>query len=204
MSYYLWCYPCHYKYNSTHKKLDKIFEFTHFSLGLHEHGAVHLKSQNKLLLFGGYDHVARVQFDDIWEYDLSAANIENKWVKYKDIKLPMKMSQFAWVLTKNEDYIIIFAGYCLGLGNLGARFKNILILDLKQMKFYSSKIKMTGDGYACAVLMYGRETDDRVISGYIRNIQKEYDMIIPSELMTLFELYLKVETIYAAHHFGNK
>ncbi len=186
---------CHYKLNLNQKRLDLVYEFAHLSAGLHENGAVHIKSKNMLLLFGGYDYKTDNQFNEIWKFDLSTGN---KWVKLQDIKLPKKMSNFAWVLTKNEQYMIIFGGYC------GERMKNIFILDLNEMKFYCSNVRLCDQGYPCAVSMHSGINSDLLIAGFIRNVSKEYDMNIPLELMKLFHTFFDSEIVYLVHHSYNK
>ena len=52
-------------------------------------------------------------YDQIWEYDVnSAENAGNcgSWAKLNDVKLPIELTNFSWVMSKNEDYLIIFGG----------------------------------------------------------------------------------------------
>ena len=185
----------HWKYNSETKKIDKISQFTHLSAGLHKHGIVHIKSKNMLLLFGGYDPDQGHQFDDIWKFDLSQLNKdykENKWIKIDDIKLPLKMSSFAWILSKNENYLVTFSGYSKAHEK---RIKNIFILNLKENKFYCSKVQWTKNRVLNAVLMHD-QCSDVLIAGFIRKISDEYNINIPPELMYLFAMYIVSETVH--------
>ena len=79
----------HYKWNSKLKQLEKVFKFSHIYLGegIHLHATVHIKSQNKLLLFGGY-HDEHESLDDIWEFDTNfSCSKDKKWIKLDNIKL---------------------------------------------------------------------------------------------------------------------
>ena len=73
------------------------------------------------------------------------------------------------------------------------RMKNVLILDLNERKFYDSKITMQPVRAFRAISMYDRY--DIILSGFIRNAN-EYNINVPSELLTLFSAYLETETIY--------
>ena len=164
----------HYKWNAKSKALDDIFEFSeeNFNEGLSDHGVIYIKSQNKLLLFGGTDE--EECYDDIWEYDMNS-----KWSKLDDIKLPLAMSHFTWIMTRNEEYLIIFGGEDI----FSERIKNIYILDLNDMIFYSSNIKLNWRWSSTKAISMHDENSIVLISGFIRIISKEYDMVIPSELV---------------------
>ncbi len=186
---------CHYVYKPELKELDKIFTFDHLELGLCEHEVVHIQSKNKLLLFGGYDDMDGSEFDEIWECDVSEPDSECKWTKLKDLTLPIKMSNFSCVLSKNEDYLVIF-----GAGDL---VQNFFILDLNEMKFYTSKIKPDDTGNPHAVLMYDEKSDDLIVAGFIRMVSKENDMNIPLGLMQVFHMFFDSEMLYLLYRSFN-
>ena len=180
----------HYKWNATTQKLEAIFTFTHLGYGLFQHGISHIKSQHRLLLLGGYDDVTDYS-DEIWEYHVDHNDEDRKWEKLKDVKLPTAMCNFGCILSKNEDYLITFGGE----DDNPFELKNIFILDLYEMKFYSSKIKMREQGRVYPISM-NNENSIIFLSGFIRNISKEYDINIPTELIQLFHAYLESDTIY--------
>ena len=186
----------HYTYNADLKKFEKIFEFTEFTAGLHENGIIYIKSKSILLLFGGYDPVPDRQFDVFWEFDLSAY----KRTKRDDIKLPVKMSSFGWILSKNEDYLVIFGGFSR---EKERRIKNIFILDLKVNVFYSSTIRLNIKTYYNAVLVHDQQSSDALINGYVRTASNDFNINIPSELIHLFRMYFVSETVHLISYSGH-
>ena len=202
----------HYKWNSNLNKMEEVFKFSQFenneaqdtyyfsiqssTPGLDAPGIIHIKSQNKLLLFGGWNPANPNQCsDEIFEYNIN--NKDVKWAKLDDVKLPLDMNDFTWVLSRNEEYLIIFGGEDID----GDRIENIFILDLSSMQFYSSRIKLTCQGRAHAVSMHN-ERYRLLISGFVRNISNEYDMNIPMDLVQLLGNYFATDTVYLLENGG--
>ena len=179
----------HYKWNSTLKEVETEFEFVHPQMGSYQPEAIHIKSQNKLLLFGyNSDNTSP---DEIWEYNMN--DTCPLWQKLDNIKLPLKIDCSALILSKNEDYLIIFGGE----NDEWVRIKNIFILDLNDMKFYESKMKLLfGKTSPKAMLMNKDERNHVLIDGYVKDISKEYNMNIPYELIQILHVYFDTETIY--------
>ena len=179
----------HYKWNSTLNQVEVKFEFLQPQTGIYRPAAVHIKSQNKLLLFG-YDGTD-VHSDEIWEYDMNDSC--PSWRKLNNIKLPSKIDCSALVLSKHEDYLIIFGGE----SEEWLLVKNIFILDLNSKIFYESKLKLLhGKTLPKAVLMNDDERNHVLLDGFVRNISKEHDMNIPYELIQILHVYFDAETIY--------
>ena len=107
----------HYKWNSELKLLEKVHKFGQV-LALEGHGVIHIKSQNRLLLFGGFDEISEESLEGIWECDLNDTLI---WRKLENIELPTEMESFAWVLSKCENYLVIFGG----MNDYGVILRNI-------------------------------------------------------------------------------
>ena len=181
----------HYKWNSKLQKLDKLFQFKHIMQGLSEHGVVYMKSKNKLLLFGGWDDGTEELTNDIWECDLNNEDNGMEWTKLKDIKLPMEMSNFAWILSKDERYLIIFGGENTNLD----RLRSIFILDLKEMKMYQAKVKLYDRGIIDAIVM-SNDKNSILVGGVTREMAREYDINIPIEMGQLIFEYYDSEIIY--------
>ena len=181
----------HYKWNSKLQKLEIIFEFTQFPDGLYEHGVIHIKSQNRLLLLGGYISGEEHCSDEIWEYGTNNTCL-NIWKQLHNTELPIEMTDFELVLSKNEDYLILFGG----LDKEDQTMKNIFILNLREMRFYSSKITLMTESIVSRTVLMNNENNRVILKGFIRNISKEYDMNIPSELVQLLHAYFDRETIY--------
>eukprot|EP01084_Bolivina_argentea_P289212 496576_1 len=73
---------------------------------LQRHGVIYLKSQKRVLLFGGADGCfADMNVNIIYQFSI----IDKKWIKL-DIEMPIKVSLFGIVATQNEKYIIILGG----------------------------------------------------------------------------------------------
>ena len=64
----------HYKWNKHLENIEKISKIEFGLSGLGEHGVAHIKTQNKLLLFGGHDIRMDVYSDEIWEYDMNVSS----------------------------------------------------------------------------------------------------------------------------------
>ena len=184
----------HYKWNSKLKKLDEVFEFSHVKDGLSYHGIVNITSRNKLLLFGGYDPGLDRCFNALWEYDMNETYKYYKWRELNDVKLPMKMYDFGWILSNDEQYLIIFGGEDVDC----ERLTNIFILDLSDMTFYQSAVRLCHKGDTRAVSMKN-DKDVVLVSGFIRNVSREYDTNIPSDLLILLSCYFESEMIYLFH-----
>ena len=101
------------------------------------------------------------------------------------------MSDFVWILSKNEDFVIIFGGQ----NHTQRRIRNIFIWDINAMKFHLSKVEMSYNELFSAVLMTN-EKDMILLFGFVRNAANEYDMNIPSAIVKLLHNYVETETIY--------
>ena len=97
-----------------------------------------------------------------------------------------------WIISQKEDYLILFGGRSKG----DQYMKNIFILDLKEMKVYSSKKKLWAPSFKLRIIFMANDKNDTLLAGFIRNVSKEYDMNVPSELFQIFEMYHVLETIY--------
>eukprot|EP01084_Bolivina_argentea_P288352 494889_1 len=99
------------------------------------------------MLFGGYSFTNRTVFDDFWMLDLT--NVENyKWSNEKQLKLPMKMSLFGYILY-NDRIIITFGGKTEGRKDIN----NIYYLNLLTGLWNESKIKCAHAGSCHALLI---------------------------------------------------
>ena len=178
----------HYKWNSALKQLEKIYEFSHLIKGLSEHGIVHIQSENKLLLFGGYDDGTQQCTDQIWAYYIQ----ENKAIKLNNIKLPAEMSNFGWILSDDERYVIIFGGETANMDTS----KNILILDINEWCMYQSQVELDNNYSILKAISMKNEQSGILVDGYIRQISMKCDLNVPMELCALFHSYYDSETIY--------
>ena len=127
---------------------------------------VHLKSQNKLLLFGGIgiDYYNEYEQDTIYSYSIS----NKKW-NTLSTQLPIPLCYFGYVLTKDEKKIIIFGGFSIYWENMNA----IYICDIDTMKFKKADILCpTLNSIYGAVIMDCYDNNELLTYGYLRLIWK--------------------------------
>ena len=103
------------------------------------------------------------------------------------------IKDFGWILSRNDQYLVLFGGYDCRHG-FSNRNSNIFILDLNDMKFYKSSIKLSKGGRKRAITT--SMNYNVLIFGYIRNISKEYKMNIPQDLFKIFDSYFDSEMVY--------
>ena len=101
------------------------------------------------------------------------------------------MSDFSWILSKDEKSVIIFGGYAEA-----TRMKDIRIINLNNMQIYRSKLKIPSNLTVQVISMSECENSAVLISGYIRRISKEFNLDIPLELLSLFQVYFESEIVY--------
>eukprot|EP01084_Bolivina_argentea_P031502 58305_1 len=94
----------HYIYDQT-KQFKKITTFKSFE-HLSDYSSIYLKSKKSILSFGGYNIEKGGYQNSIYRFSC----IDSKW-KELNIKMPIKLSDFALVSTTNEQYIILLGGY---------------------------------------------------------------------------------------------
>eukprot|EP01084_Bolivina_argentea_P198376 339704_1 len=123
----------HYVCNKTNE-FNKITTCQSFD-GLSSYCLIHLKSQQSVLLFGGVKPRG-VQFIDWSDSIYRFSCMDSQW-KELNIKMPIKLSLFGLVATKNEQYIIILGG----LTTAHKSSDDIFIYDIRNNIFTKSKIK---------------------------------------------------------------
>eukprot|EP01084_Bolivina_argentea_P095511 171701_1 len=92
----------HYVYDKT-KQFQKMATFAPFC-NLYRYGLVYLSAENSIFAFGGWS-MNNSNKDSIYRFSF----IDSKWTEL-NIKMPMKLSEFGLISTKNEKYIIILGG----------------------------------------------------------------------------------------------
>ena len=146
--------------------------------------AIYLKSQEKALIFGGLK--AWIYYQDVVHcYDIE----QNKWSQL-DVKMPVSVHRFGCVKTKDEKYVILLGGY-----HDSETIDTIQVLDIDKMKFGISKIKCPGQGSFQAVNTM-EEANETLITGYIRIILSEYEIIIPDDIINFIIELMKIENIH--------
>ena len=100
---------------------------------------VHVSSQNKLLLLGGYDR----DYEDVIDTVRVYSTTKNEWKQLLNdngdtIKLPLALSGFGCILTRDERYIVILGGTS---GGIGGEEVTIYYLDLWSMEWTKSLVE---------------------------------------------------------------
>eukprot|EP01084_Bolivina_argentea_P236344 397419_1 len=110
----------HYIYDTT-KQFQKLTTCNSLK-DLFNYNFIYLKSQKTVLLFGG------VSWPD-WKNSIYGFSfIDSKW-KELNIKMPIKLSYFGLVSTKNEKYIIILGG--MTNISFSSQIDDIFIYDIR-------------------------------------------------------------------------
>ena len=149
-------------------------------------GLIFDSKRNELLLFGGQVYATWEYLDNIYKYSL----VNRKWIKL-EIKLPRKMRSFGYIITKDQQYIIIMGGRCKI-----EQIDEIYVFNLKSMKFIQSKIKLPFKGECSAVIMEDKQENDLLVHGFIRKGMNKYKINIPFALISLIVARHSTEYIY--------
>ena len=155
--------------------------FQDITAGIVGHRVIHRKSDNTLLVFGGYDngipfgrlHIIRKYYID-----------DDKWFKLRH-KTPVKMDTFGCIMALDERYAV----FMNGMKNFG-NSEEIYICDLESenLTFSVSEIlRPESDIDTCnAILMYrSQNKHELLIYGYLRNMildTETEDVFIPSDI----------------------
>ena len=138
--------------NKTFKLLHAVKET---SAGLQNAAMVHVKSQNKLILLGGYDWAVKSAIDTIRVYSIA----DNEWKVLLNkngnaVKLPLTLAGFGCVLSRDEKYIVVFGGTS---GMRGGEEVGIYYLDLKTLTWSKSLVECPVNNEFEAVLTYNND-----------------------------------------------
>lgn len=97
----------HLVYDDKNKTFKTIYEFKQFKKGIYGHKIIYIQSKNLLFLMGGYDSHKRQYLDTIFVNDL---NYKWEWSLLQNVKLPNTMNHFGFVITNDNEHIILFGG----------------------------------------------------------------------------------------------
>eukprot|EP01084_Bolivina_argentea_P110003 196490_1 len=183
--------PCHFIYDEKKKILVKQHSFQ--DVGCHDGGIVYVPSKRKIFHIGGSNSSSMFYTNCIFEYCL----MNHIWRKC-DIKLPIKMSPEACVLSTDEKYILIFGAWIVDEKDQDFDTKyinDIYIWNLETMK-------ITKSIRCCPIFTcYGRKSVvvicndcDKLIYGYLKqycNAKK-----IPNDIMDLLRIWYQDDYVY--------
>lgn len=164
------------------KEKNKIIELHEFECDDIMHcGAVYIPTKQAIFVFGGGS-----DNDLIFSY-----SIFNKKCRKMDLKLPIKLSRFGYVLTKDNRFIILFGGLTTGFQDIDT----IYIWNLETMQFRESETKCPIPDTFYAVIMGNTEKDEKLIQGFIRN-EFEDISFIPNDVINLIVSWYSDEEIH--------
>ena len=163
---------------------QEIFTFPGLKRGLHAHGVVHLRNKNELYLFGGYDYMSSSSNHVVWKCNID----DMKTLKWEIYQEDMRFTSYyhGYISTNDERYIVIFK-------------EPIHIFDIENKIWY----KVPGEYEYWNEALSGRdEKDEMMITGYIKDISKKLDIVIPVELIAIFANYYVSDMVYLIDNNG--
>lgn len=176
----------HVVWNKNNKQLQLLHKLSTWNYAQ----MVYLKYHNKLMLVAGNDanNVDRgcaTTLDTMSTYDLDT----QKWMKLRN-KLPFGIHKFGCVMTKDEQYVIMFGGNQLPYG---CDYDGILIMNVNDYSVRQSKIRCPIEGslYACLTVDY--ITVDLVIYGFVL---REFRDFLSNDIIAIMKLYYCVENVH--------
>ena len=181
-----------YNYRLRHILYDKkknihtnIKQFKHFQRNECYLGIIHLKLQQKILLI----NINQIHSYSIKEKEWKMLNI----VFPEDLKeelIETRIDQFAHILSKNEEFLILFTGF-------------IWLIDLKNNFIHKTKIVCPlVRGYFHCIMLNEDKNDDTICKGYIRqcwNDNQEINktlQILPWYLIKLIQSYFSDQILH--------
>eukprot|EP01084_Bolivina_argentea_P285373 489352_1 len=171
----------HLVWNDNKCEFETMFTFPHWGKGNSGHAVVYAEKSNVLYLLGGYDYGGTGYNYSIWKCELDC--IETSWVCLK-LKLPLVFNYNAYVLTPDETYIVLF-------------FPTFIYLfDLDQEQLFKVLIKGM---YAENAMLCGDKNDELLVCGYIKYVCNIMHILMPNELIMLFEQYYSSEIVYLSN-----
>ena len=171
---------CHLIWNQNEKKFDPpIFTFDEWKNGVYGHGAVFVKKKRIVYVFGGYNFDGVGYLFTFWKCEVDKGY---EWTKLA-ITAEIKMYYRAYMLTSDERYIVIFGA------------KKVCLLDTNEEKchYYDSELMYASMNSG---LLSSSNKNIFVVGGYIRNVVKEFDMIIPVDVIGIIETYYNIDMVY--------
>lgn len=176
----------HLIWNEETNKFDEpIYSFPELITGLHGHFLVrsNCKHEDNLYLFGGYDYSSNNGFNSIWKCDIDDG--------FKWSKLNMELS-------KEKDYVT-HKGYvltCDGRYVIILQHPKILVFDIENEEIKEFDYGIDSEYAVSGYDQYEVEKSENIVGGYMRKVMKEFDVMIPMDLIILCSRYYCSDTIY--------
>eukprot|EP01084_Bolivina_argentea_P176555 305498_1 len=125
----------HIIYNMSDYSTNTLYQLKTSTGGLKGPGIVYVKHKNIWLLFH-YKIPIHI-------FDLNTKKWSNTYIKLPTQNVHLNIWNFGYVLTLDQKYVILFAGY---------NCDHILIFDIEQMKLFKSHVKTPDSGRTNAVM----------------------------------------------------
>eukprot|EP01084_Bolivina_argentea_P080956 146618_1 len=166
-------------WNDSKCEFETVFEFPNLNKGLHGHGAVYARRRRNVYIFGGYDYGSNRYNRKIWKCELD----NDKKISELNCEFQLRVYYTAYVLTADENYIIYFHSST-----------GILVLDLNEEKIFECSIEKGID--ASKAILYNDGVNKVLLFGYIRYISNMFGILIPNQLIGIFEKYCATEKVF--------
>eukprot|EP01083_Nonionella_stella_P123008 370430_1 len=178
----------HYIWNTNTCTVEQVWEFKSWGVGCTGFSVIHIKSQNKLFLFGGYLFGSGSRKNEIWSHDLDTKT----WTKLQET-IPCAMNSFDIVVTTDERHAILFGGFT------GTSLSDIVVIDLHTMACLKSVVQMPKEDRLTslyhAIRWDDRSNDEILIHGFIRFICCKV-VNIPMDVMQLIAAWYSIEYVF--------
>eukprot|EP01084_Bolivina_argentea_P084360 152591_1 len=183
----------HIHWNDISDKNDKYtlidtFEFN--KIGTINAAIINVRSQNLLLLFGGWNNARnkiRNKYNRIRYCLYDKDSFTQKWTEYSDIKFP-RVIKFGYDITSDDKYVIICGGqhmkYLKG-------YKKIFVFDINNKKIVKSSINCPisinctmSSPFHAIIMGNNKKQNAKLVFGFVR-YYKLITLNFPKEILEL-------------------
>ena len=170
----------HLMYDEKNKKFETVFTFPGLVFGLDVPCVVYSKKRDSVYLFGGRDWGALDSLKEtVWKCKIERHEEKKcEWSEWKIKNIQTKYN-VPCILTPDEKYIIVFME------------NNVILMDLEREEITELEQKFPDEFNPRFAVLCNGKPDDGLVVGYIREITKEIDVIVPNELMDLVMEYCR-------------
>eukprot|EP01083_Nonionella_stella_P199944 732796_1 len=101
----------HFVLNEEQHAFEEMYEFSEWNIGNVDPGLVNITSQQKLMLFGGYDFGKQETLDAIWIFDYATSDtMKQGWTKIENVRLPKGTLNSGYTMSVDQTNVFIFGG----------------------------------------------------------------------------------------------
>eukprot|EP01084_Bolivina_argentea_P250848 420478_1 len=189
----------HWIFDEQKKTFNKFYNFSDYVNGIEEFGLIYIKKNNEMLFMGGktYEWRSYLCHYPIFSYNI----IKHKWKRIK-LTLPGGLSNFGYVITNNEKYIILFGGY----NNYGYS-NDIFVINTKEMVLMKCNIPCPVKNEYDAIIMGNEEKEELIVCGFVKRCWKQLDirfLFPPKYILKLVQLRISQEYVHLLEYTKKK